>query len=74
MKSTHFIKQKIYKLSCLMYHSFRIPRHGMSNTINNIGLNSFHSVTSLKQQSANRYVTPLGHITLFRPNQSLILL
>ena len=27
-----------------MYHSFRIPRHGSSNTINNIGLNSSHSV------------------------------
>ena len=30
-----------------MYHSFKIPRHGTSNTINNIGLNSFHSVYEL---------------------------
>jgi hypothetical protein len=50
IKSTRFIKQMIYKLSSLMYHSFRIPKHGTSNTIDNIWLNYFYNVHEFLSQ------------------------
>ena len=39
-----------------MYHSFRIPRHGMSNTIDNIELNSFYALYYLFQNPINYFL------------------